>query len=192
MMHTAYNRLFWGVVIVFAHLRINGWDLLPDVIGWGLVLHSLKLLADQHPGFRKARNAAFPLFLCSFLTLFHWQSMPFFENGFSLGDLLLTLAMQVFSILMLYFVHWVCWAIADLSSRRQLPDAATAARTCWRFALAAWSIQLALTPVQLHLPENAVWLITACWAVLMVTAMVMMLRMLWIARKKLAHSPSLD
>ncbi|MFC6357844.1 hypothetical protein [Luteococcus peritonei] len=48
----------WGLVAVLVDLRLNGFDVLPDVVGWGLVLAGLWALASLAVDFARARLAA--------------------------------------------------------------------------------------------------------------------------------------
>lgn len=53
--------IFWGYIFVFFHLKINGFDLLADVIGWALIAAGLSGLADKSEHFSKAKPWAIGL-----------------------------------------------------------------------------------------------------------------------------------
>ena len=47
--------IFWGYFLIFFHLRINGFDLLPDFLGWALIAAGLNGLADKSEHFKQAK-----------------------------------------------------------------------------------------------------------------------------------------
>lgn len=49
--HFNFGRIFWGELLVLLDLRINGFDLLPDVIGYILIALGCRGLADDSPKF---------------------------------------------------------------------------------------------------------------------------------------------
>lgn len=55
---TALGSVVVGLVVVMLDLRIGGFDLLADPLGWALALTGLARLRPLHPGFRVAVVAA--------------------------------------------------------------------------------------------------------------------------------------
>ncbi|QWC84223.1 hypothetical protein KLP28_11560 [Nocardioidaceae bacterium] len=58
-----------GFLVVIADLRADGFDLLPDPIGWVLVVIGLAPLRGRHPGFSVAYGTAIALVPLSLLLL---------------------------------------------------------------------------------------------------------------------------
>ncbi|MBE4909052.1 hypothetical protein IMZ08_13365 [Bacillus luteolus] len=54
-MSSGYNRLLWGFLLVILDLRIIGFDLLIDAVGYFIVVSGLKILSAQSESFKKAQ-----------------------------------------------------------------------------------------------------------------------------------------
>lgn len=52
------GRITVGLLVVLVDLRFNGLDLVPDVVGWALVLVGLRFLVGRHGWFQLASAAA--------------------------------------------------------------------------------------------------------------------------------------
>ena len=44
MYEKAFKKLFWGYIFIFINLRISGVDILPDSIGYIIILQGIKML----------------------------------------------------------------------------------------------------------------------------------------------------
>jgi hypothetical protein len=56
MRREGFMKIFWGLLFVVLDIRIDSIDfILPDFIGYILIVKGLSLLAPEHRGFRKAR-----------------------------------------------------------------------------------------------------------------------------------------
>ena len=55
---TPLGKVVVGLLLVFVDLRIDGFDVVPDVIGWALALIGLHPLSRRHGGFLAAAVAA--------------------------------------------------------------------------------------------------------------------------------------
>jgi uncharacterized membrane protein len=64
-LHRALGILIVGMLLVFVDLRVDGFDLLPDVVGWGLAAFALGRCRDAHgdDGYRSRITAAWVLAL---------------------------------------------------------------------------------------------------------------------------------
>lgn len=62
-MATSLRLVFWGLVLVFADLRLAGLDALPDAAGYAMAAVGAGRLAATAPGFRAARLAAWAMVL---------------------------------------------------------------------------------------------------------------------------------
>ena len=60
----------WGLVLVLVDLRLNGFDVLPDVVGWGMVLTGLWAMASLVAEFARARTAALAALVAAQLVIF--------------------------------------------------------------------------------------------------------------------------
>ncbi len=62
-----FNQIFWGLILVILDLEINGFDVLPDVVGYILVAIGSGGLKDISPKFRLAGALSWSLLFLSLL-----------------------------------------------------------------------------------------------------------------------------
>jgi WD40 repeat protein len=55
MVRAAYRSFKLGLIFIVLDLKINGLDLLPDLVGWMFLIGAANSLAGVHPAFRRAR-----------------------------------------------------------------------------------------------------------------------------------------
>jgi hypothetical protein len=65
MIRTAFMSIFWGLVMTLADVRINHLDLVPDSIGYLIVLSGLWRLAPLHGSFGIASGCALTMVVLS-------------------------------------------------------------------------------------------------------------------------------
>jgi hypothetical protein len=66
-MKAGFNRIFWGLLFVVIDVRIDSIDVLPDFVGYILIVIGLGLLVPHHKWFRWARVIAM-IMICFSLT----------------------------------------------------------------------------------------------------------------------------
>jgi hypothetical protein len=60
-MRAQFGYVFWGLIFVLLHFKINGFDLLPDIIGFGLIAIGASNLAVLSQQFRLASSLSIVL-----------------------------------------------------------------------------------------------------------------------------------
>jgi hypothetical protein len=65
---TPFMQLFWGFLIVLVDFRINGFDLLIDLVGYIFIVIGLGVLAKRSGQFERARPFAIGLLVLSVLS----------------------------------------------------------------------------------------------------------------------------
>jgi hypothetical protein len=60
-MATRFSQLFWGLLLVVLHLKINGFDLLVDGVGYLIIAAGCHGLSGYSPRFATARVLCFAL-----------------------------------------------------------------------------------------------------------------------------------
>lgn len=109
----------WGLLVVLLDLPLNGFDVLPDVAGWVLVVLGLWDLAQRQPLLRRARGAAILATVCAatqFALFFSEQRLYAVRAGVALLLSLLLLA-----------TCW--WLLAGFVGRAEPVDPAAARQT---------------------------------------------------------------
>ena len=65
-----FDLIFWGL-FSFIDIRINGFDILPDLIGYLLIFAGASKLTGLNNHFTTLRNLALPLAVFSILGIYH-------------------------------------------------------------------------------------------------------------------------
>jgi len=95
-----YRRFFWGFLFMF-DFRINGLDLLPDIIGYWLFFSGLQAIMDENEHFRQAKEFVLPLIFISILDIYQIQGTSGLEPVSVVG-LVIGLALTVLDLLVVY------------------------------------------------------------------------------------------
>lgn len=103
-----FQRIFLGVLFFF-DFRINGFDIIPDFIGYILIYSGLKVILEMNGNFESASKLALPLIFLSFGDLFQINTsvQPFF--------LLIGLVYLVLNLLMVYRI---CKGISECAGEK--------------------------------------------------------------------------
>lgn len=95
-MRSSCNQIAWGLLLAMIDFRFNGFDLLPDVLGYGLALAGLSRIAVRHPALRAGQILAIWLLLQACAEVFGLRDdMP----AFTVNSYVYTPARLVFSAL---------------------------------------------------------------------------------------------
>jgi hypothetical protein len=118
-----FGQLLWGFVFLF-DFRINGFDILPDAIGYLLIYMGLNWHKEPSSPFHKAQMLIIPLLFLSIFDMFPGGLL----NGAGGWSTLLRLA---YRILDLMAVYQICLGIQRLAEARGDFALAQMARTRW-------------------------------------------------------------
>ncbi|MBT9254217.1 hypothetical protein KMZ32_00740 [Phycicoccus sp. MAQZ13P-2] len=110
----------WGLLVVVVDLPLDGWDVLPDVVGYAWVIYGLTGAAGVHPAFVRARSAA-----VVGIPVWAVLGTPLFASP-RYGTLLVT-ALTVQVVVTTLLVHQVCTGILATAPADD-PDSARWAR----------------------------------------------------------------
>ena len=126
-MKTNFRKLSWGFLFILLDINIIFVDILPDFIGYLLILSALLQLESYYPGYKKGFPAAFLLFLLSFLSLgagFGLQGSSFSQSPLWIGinglhsALLLVLVYVLLSTFTRHAISQERLALAESSRNR--------------------------------------------------------------------------
>jgi hypothetical protein len=119
-----FRRIFWGLLLVVIDFRLNGFDILPDFIGFALIAAGAGLLVPLNPRFQTAKIMALILIVLSLVSLVELGNDG--GPGFNPGWFFFGLIVTVLDVIM---VWQLCGGIIDLARERGLDDLATRAST---------------------------------------------------------------
>ena len=101
------KHIFIGYILIFFHLKINGFDLLPDFVGYALIAYGLGQMAEDSEYYVKAKPWAVVLTVISVFT----GIMGLFGITYSPAIGALNLIFSGISLYLMYLIgHGVCEA----------------------------------------------------------------------------------
>jgi len=110
-----FKNLFWAFIFLF-DLNFNGFDILPDIIGYILFYRGLKMLSYRNANFAKGKVLAIPLIFLSILDIFH-VTIPINEIGnVQFGGVVFLIGI-VNTIINLMMIYRICMGIAEEARR---------------------------------------------------------------------------
>ena len=98
--------LFIGLLFAHCHFTINGFDLLPDFLGYILVFIGLGQLKTHSPSYEKARPRALVLAAVNFILLF---PIPF-------SALVYALVALAYALVQTYLLYLICSGVKELEA----------------------------------------------------------------------------
>jgi hypothetical protein len=171
-----FRRIFWGLLFTVFDFHINGFDLLPDVVGFLLIALGLGLLAPQSLRFHTARIMAWFLFVLWFASLFSLVEGAN-EGGPFGGWFYFGVVRDVIDVTM---VWQLCGGIIELARERGHEDLALRANTrralYLALTLAAYFLSFAVLPGNPEFAVVAVIGLLVFAIVVMILLMALMLR----------------
>jgi hypothetical protein len=109
-MSAGFHKLFWGFLIVFVKIHILNVDILPDPLGYFLILQGIGILWKDSLGVEKARMLAGLLIVISIPSIFvqpnaagfrmAMESTEWHLYGFALSIIKLVLVFHIFRMIL--------------------------------------------------------------------------------------------
>ncbi|MCC5910008.1 MAG: hypothetical protein JJT76_06175 [Clostridiaceae bacterium] len=135
-----FKKLYWGFLFVMIDFRIQGFSILPGIVGFIFFFVGLGMLASNSEYFGKARNFATPMIALSVFTIYQ---RPHHDIGSQVGALwplgiLLMIASLVLTLLTVYNIFM---GIKDMAQQQEEMDLYHEAEGKWKQYL---GLQIAL------------------------------------------------
>lgn len=117
MHQNEFNKIFWGFLFIMISFRIQGIDILPDIIGYIFFAVAFSSLASGNEHFRKAQNFNIPMIILSVFSIYEVPA----QNGgtllTSLGfiGILISVVSIIFNLLVIYNMFM---GIKDMAGER--------------------------------------------------------------------------
>lgn len=122
-----FYHLFWGFLFLF-DFNINGFDILPDFIGYLLFYLGLVKLERRSEHFHKAKNMSIILIVLSVMGLI----ISLFPLTSSVFNVLFSLVVLILNLSMVFHI---CQGISELAGRRGLRQFQIKTQQRWRWYL---------------------------------------------------------
>lgn len=131
-MNNYFNRMFWGLVLIFFDINLGKIDIMPNIIGAIMVATSIDNLSDKEESFKKGRpfawlvvgNTALATILKFININIQNSNIEFLWSvGFSLFSMIISLINMFF----------ICNGIANMGKSRGFSDIISDAQSRWYF-----------------------------------------------------------
>jgi hypothetical protein len=126
------RRLGWGLVIAMIDIRVGFFDLLPDIIGYMMIVSALQHLSSLHAVFKKAKYIAIVLIILTIPVLFIQTNVTI--TKFSSIPLTVHLYSQLLFVLHILMAYWIFNGLIGMLKQEgniQLLDAAISRRNTY-------------------------------------------------------------
>ena len=114
---SSINKVFWGLILVLIDINIIIIDILPDIIGYFIVVSGLNQLLTYSSYFAKSRGFAICLALLSLVTIFQGPAIPLDEFSLSNMSLIVMVISTVVGILHLFMVYYVIHGLIVMADK---------------------------------------------------------------------------
>lgn len=111
MIEKGFNQLYWGFLFTMLDFRIQGFDVLPDFVGYLLFASGFEILAANSMYFKKASKLNIPMIILSIFTIYE---RPKQEPGINI-DLLGSIVGIVSLILGLLIIYYLFAGVKEMS-----------------------------------------------------------------------------
>lgn len=153
---SAYNSIFWGLILVLFDFRIAFFDFLPDSFGYILAASALRKLAAASDYFGKAKPYAYFLIVFSLTDFAMMDRQGATAFILSRENIAFMLVAFTTTILTLFMVYYICQGISERALKLGAEELRHKANRRWRLFFAANLIILAVTPFGLNLPPSLI------------------------------------
>lgn len=134
-MYSGFTKLLWGFVFLF-DFRLNGFDVLPDPIGYLLIFLGMTALMDFFIVFKNIRWIAIVLLFTSIPDVFQQQGVAFnTSTGMSYDIGFLLFISLISTILHLILLYTIFISICYMARKYGFNDLADLSRLTWILTL---------------------------------------------------------
>jgi hypothetical protein len=114
-MWQAFRNFYWGFLFVLIDFRFNGFDILPDIIGYAFFAAAFHVLADRNFHFSKARSYNIIMLILSVFSIYERPAQNTEGLNIQVDPLgfLIGIASLIFSLLVLYHLFMGIKHMAD-------------------------------------------------------------------------------
>lgn len=172
MYQDGLNKFYWGFLFTMVDFKIQGVDVLPDIVGYILFAIGFGILAANSQHFEKARSFNIPMII---LSIFSIYEKPVQGGGVQLGTfglwgVLIGIAATVLNLLVVYNLFM---GIKDMADQQGKLDLSEEAEKRWRQYLGL-QIAALFAFIMIIIPPLAfIWVIALFIAAIILTVVIM-------------------
>ncbi len=130
MNESGFNKLYWGFLFIMLSFRIQGFDILPDIVGYLLFASGFSQLISSSNYFNIAAKYNIPMIILSIFTIYQ---VPAQGGGIQLGLLgIFTIPIAIASfVLNLLVVYNLFMGIKDMAKKQEQSDFVIESQEKW-------------------------------------------------------------
>lgn len=172
MYQDGLNKFYWGFLFTMVDFKIQGVDVLPDIVGYILFAIGFGILAANNQHFEKARSFNIPMII---LSIFSIYEKPVQGGGVQLGTfglwgVLIGIAATVLNLLVVYNLFM---GIKDMADQQEKSDLSEEAEKRWSQYLGL-QIAALFAFIMIIIPTLAfIWVIALFIAAIILTVVIM-------------------
>ena len=131
MNERGFNKFYWGFLFIMVSFRLQGIDILPNVIGYILLGSGFSILSSRSEYFQKAAKLNIPMII---LSIFSIYEPPAQGSGINFGPLgPLGLVLGIASIILgLMVVYNLLMGVKDMAEEEGQGELSLEAEQRWR------------------------------------------------------------
>jgi hypothetical protein len=125
-----FKKLLWGVFFIMLNFRIQGFDILPDVLGYIFLALGFSALSSGSDYFRSAAKFNIPMIFLSLLSVYQGTAQTGQVNfgPFGLLGIPIAIASLIFNLFVFYYMFL---GIQDMANKQELYPLAQEAEKRW-------------------------------------------------------------
>ncbi|MBS4197287.1 hypothetical protein [Lederbergia citri] len=179
----AFTKIFWGFMIVFLDLKINQFDLLPDFIGYFIVVSGLIDLSTFSFYFKRANIYAIFLGLASIPTYFIGEINIL--GGFipSTSTILILATLSIMTLIHLALIYYLLIGSIELANQHKKESLAYTTKNNLKIYIIVVLGVAVLTPFALNISETAALTLITIGSIASFVVEIMILILIWQYRK---------
>jgi len=185
----AFTKIFWGFMLVFLDFKINQFDLLPDFVGYFIIVSALSDLNSFSAYFRKARTFAIILAILSIPEYFIGEINILEGIVPSTSTILILISSSALTLIHIAFIFFLLQGCIELANHHQNSTLAKTTKNIQTFYIIILLAVTILTPFVLNIPQNLATAIIIVGGIASFVVYIMVLILIWSYRKALNSFP---
>lgn len=132
MVKAGFDKFYWGFLFIMFDFRIQGIDILPDVIGFILFAVGFQTLLEHSSFFAKGKTYNLIMLIISIFSIYE---RPTEESGIHINPFGILLGLVSFALILAVAYH-LFMGIKEMAEKREQPGIAEEAIHKWKLFLA--------------------------------------------------------
>lgn len=135
-MNTYFNRIFWGMILIFLNVNIGSVDILPDIVGYIIIVMALSNLYEtkNEEAFKKGQLYGWLMVLFAAFDMVV-KLVGFNESAVGRSIIWSSLYGQGVAFVRVILLYYICKGIFNLGERYDNIDISTKAKERWYWVL---------------------------------------------------------